>query len=48
MEQDEISGGECDPNDSDPRNSPECRQQSGEYLITLRVDSGTSRRISRF
>ena len=32
MEQDETSGGECNPNDSDPRNSTECRQQGGEYL----------------
>jgi hypothetical protein len=31
MEQDEASGGECNPNDSDPRNSTECRQQGGEY-----------------
>jgi hypothetical protein len=45
MEQDEIFGGECDPNDSDLRNSPECRQQGGEYLITVQVDSGKSRRI---
>jgi len=38
MEQYEISGGECDPNDSDPRNSLECRHQGGEYLITVQVE----------